>query len=372
MLWLCCLLFMVPSSFLPLSASVNSISINSSISINQTIISTDGKFALGFFSPGNSTSSYLGIWYNTIPKLTVIWVANRASPVPKGLLPVFRVSEDGNLVVLSGRKVVWTSNVSVISASVHSAEAVLLDNGNLVLKHGENDLWQSFDHPTDTIVSGMKMSSNRRTGKQMHLTSWVDDEHPQQDSISINSSISINQTIISAEGKFALGFFSPGNSTSSYLGIWYNTIPKLTVIWVANRASPVPKGSLPVFRVSEDGNLVVLSGRKVVWTSNVSVISASVHSAEAVLHDNGNLVLKHGENDLWQSFDHPTDTSVPGMKMSSNRRTGKQMRLTSWVDDEHPQQGIYSIVCLQTQLKHGSPWFLAGKFNSRHGYKQHG
>ncbi|GKG31660.1 G-type lectin S-receptor-like serine/threonine-protein kinase, partial [Tanacetum coccineum] len=105
-----------------------------SISINQTIFSVEGKFALGFFSPGNSTSSYLGIWYNTIPKLTAIWVANRASPVPKGSLPVFRVSEDGNLVVLSGRKVVWTSDVSVIRPGVLSADAVLLDNGNLVLR----------------------------------------------------------------------------------------------------------------------------------------------------------------------------------------------------------------------------------------------
>ncbi|GKB86789.1 S-locus glycoprotein domain-containing protein, partial [Tanacetum coccineum] len=186
MQWLWCLLFIVSSSFLPLSASVNSISINSSISINQTIISAEGKFALGFFSPGNSTSSYLGIWYYTIPKLTVIWVANRASPVPKGSPPVFRVSEDGNLVVLSGTEVVWTSNVSVVSTSLHSADAVLLDNGNLVLRHGEDgDVWQSFDHPTDTFVSDMKISSNKNTGKEMRLTSWVNDEDPRPGMFSI-------------------------------------------------------------------------------------------------------------------------------------------------------------------------------------------
>nr|GEU35434.1 G-type lectin S-receptor-like serine/threonine-protein kinase At4g27290 [Tanacetum cinerariifolium] len=186
MQWLWCLLFIVSSSFLPLSASVNSISINSSISINQTIISAEGKFALGFFSPGNSTSSYLGIWYYTIPKLTVIWVANRASPVPKGSPPVFRVSEDGNLVVLSGTEIVWTSNVSAVSTSLHSADAVLLDNGNLVLRHGEDgDVWQSFDHPTDTFVSDMKISSNKNTGKEMRLTSWVNDEDPRPGMFSI-------------------------------------------------------------------------------------------------------------------------------------------------------------------------------------------
>ncbi|GJY95034.1 G-type lectin S-receptor-like serine/threonine-protein kinase B120 [Tanacetum coccineum] len=180
MQWPWCLLFIVSSSFLPLSASVISISINSSISINQTIFSVEA-----------------------------IWVANRASPVPKGSLPVFRVSEDGNLVVLSGRKVVWTSDVSVIRpdgnlvvlsgrkvvwtsdvsvirTGVLSADAVLLDNGNLVLRHGEDgDVWQSFDHPTDTFVSDMKISSNKKTGKEMRLTSWVNDEDPRPGMFSI-------------------------------------------------------------------------------------------------------------------------------------------------------------------------------------------
>ncbi|KAJ9550014.1 hypothetical protein OSB04_022557 [Centaurea solstitialis] len=182
--WLWCLFFILSSSsssLLPVSATENSITTTNSISKNQTIVSAGGKFALGFFTPDNSTSSYLGIWYNTIPKLTVIWVANRASPIPKDSPAVLKISEDGNLAVLSGKeKIVWTSNVTVDRLTATSTVAVLLDNGNLELRSGEGggQLWQSFDHPSDTYVAEMKISSNRKTGHEVRLTSWANDEDP--------------------------------------------------------------------------------------------------------------------------------------------------------------------------------------------------
>ncbi|KAK9052018.1 hypothetical protein SSX86_028646 [Deinandra increscens subsp. villosa] len=199
--WLWCLVFILSSSLLPLSTSDHSITITKSISFNQTLISEGAKFALGFFTPNNSTSTYLGIWYNTIPKLTTIWVANRESPAPKNSPPVFRLSEDGNLVVLSGRKVIWTTNVLGIGLSIHSANAVLFDDGNLVLRHGEQEVWRSFDHPTDTFISGMKISSNRKTGKKMLLTSWVNDEDPRPGVFSLGIDPNRYQLYIWKENK---------------------------------------------------------------------------------------------------------------------------------------------------------------------------
>jgi hypothetical protein len=47
-------------------------------------------------------------------------------------------------------------------------------------------------------------------------------------------------TLISAGGDFALGFFSPTNSSNKlYIGIWYNNVPERTVVWIANRDSPI-------------------------------------------------------------------------------------------------------------------------------------
>ncbi|KAF3665864.1 hypothetical protein FXO37_10856 [Capsicum annuum] len=147
--------------------------------------------------------------------------------------------------------------------------------------------------------------------------------------------------MVSADGTFALGFFTPGNSTFSYLGIWYNTIPGQTVVWVANRESPIPQHSTAVFTIGDDGNLVLFDEKdKLIWSSNVS----STNSTIGALLDNGNLVLTHGEfNILWQSFEHPTDTFLPEMKIGYNGKTGKRIMINSWTSNEDPQPGNFSF-----------------------------
>ncbi|KAL8088117.1 hypothetical protein AgCh_038040 [Apium graveolens] len=59
----------------------------------------------------------------------------------------------------------------------------------------------------------------------------------------------------------------------------------------------------------------------------------------AKLHDTGNLVLTDDETGeiLWESFNHPTDTFLPGMKMDDN------LNLTSWINDEDPAPGNFSF-----------------------------
>lgn len=62
------------------------------------------------------------------------------------------------------------------------------------------------------------------------------------DQLTHTKPLSPKDTLISAGGDFALGFFSPTSSSNKlYIGIWYNNVPERerTVVWIANRDSPV-------------------------------------------------------------------------------------------------------------------------------------
>ncbi|KAK4564301.1 hypothetical protein RGQ29_006389 [Quercus rubra] len=144
------------------------------------IISNGSAFRLGFFSPINSTNRYLGIWYNKISVanyFSVVWVANRERPLndSSGVLTIY---EDGNLVVLNGQEeTLWSSNVS---NSVPNSSATLLDSGNLVLQGDTTGaiVWESFQHPCDTVLPRMKFSNNLRTNQKIQLTSWKSPSDP--------------------------------------------------------------------------------------------------------------------------------------------------------------------------------------------------
>ncbi|VVB12212.1 unnamed protein product [Arabis nemorensis] len=151
-------------------------------------------------------------------------------------------------------------------------------------------------------------------------------------SISANSlsateslTISSNQTILSPGNIFELGFFKPSSKSRWFLGIWYKTIPKRTYVWVANRDSPLsnPIGTLKI----SDNNLVIFDqSDKPVWSTNLT--GGDVRSpVVAELLDNGNFVLRDSNNNnpngfLWQSFDFPTDTLLPEMKLGWDLKSG--------------------------------------------------
>ena len=109
--------------------------------------STSGEFAFGFQHIENG-NYLLTIYFNKIPERTIIWSANGKTPVQRG--SKVQLTVDGRLVLtdLTGKEV-W--NPYTAGAAV--AYASMLDSGNFVLAGPDSfPLWESFDHPTDTLL----------------------------------------------------------------------------------------------------------------------------------------------------------------------------------------------------------------------------
>ncbi|KAK2632454.1 hypothetical protein EUGRSUZ_L01528 [Eucalyptus grandis] len=157
--------------------------------------------------------------------------------------------------------------------------------------------------------------------------------------ISAGQSLTGSDTLVSSGGVFELGFFSPGNSSYTYLGIWYKKIEVRTVVWVGNRDLPLTTSS-PALAI-DGANLVILGGRITYKLSDNSVSG----NVSATLLDSGNFVLRGESSEaiLWQSFDDPSDTFLPGMKLGYSRKTGKVWVLTSWKNATDPSPGDFSL-----------------------------
>ncbi|XP_073102066.1 G-type lectin S-receptor-like serine/threonine-protein kinase At4g27290 [Elaeis guineensis] len=158
-----------------------------------------------------------------------------------------------------------------------------------------------------------------------------------RDIITPDQAMENGEALVSAGGTFKLGFFSPSGSTNRYLGIWYNNIPMQTVVWVANRNSPVTNFPA-VLNLTADGNLALHDNTSnVIWLTNTSNVS----DPTVQLLDSGNLVLTDNSRRLvWQSFDYPSDTFLPGMKLGFNQHL--DWHLTSWTSPSDPSPGTYS------------------------------
>nr|CAD1819214.1 unnamed protein product [Ananas comosus var. bracteatus] len=158
------------------------------------------------------------------------------------------------------------------------------------------------------------------------------------DSLSLGQSLSGNQTLISKEGNFELGFFSPSTSDNNfYIGIWYKKLPTQTIVWVANRDAPIFDTSSAELKISDQGNLVLLNGSKSpIWSS--SSTPSNSNATTAVLLDSSNLILTNSVNSsiVWQSFDHPTDTFMPGGWI-----TGEYQSITCWENPENPAPVLF-------------------------------
>ncbi|KAH6788409.1 S-locus lectin protein kinase family protein [Perilla frutescens var. frutescens] len=92
--------------------------------------------------------------------------------------------------------------------------------------------------------------------------------------------------------------------------------------------------------------LVILNATNggIIWSSTTS---RRVQNPVAELLDSGNLLVRDANDEspvnfMWQSFDYPTDTLLPGMKLGKNLVTGLEVYITSWKNMSDPTSGDFT------------------------------
>ncbi|TXG55721.1 hypothetical protein EZV62_020977 [Acer yangbiense] len=135
------------------------------------------RYACGFFCNGNcdtylfaiyivQTNSVGGMIYAGFPQ--VVWSANRDNPVK--LNATLDLTSDGDLILRDvGGTIAWSTNTggkSVVGLN-------LTEMGNLVLfDKNNNTVWESFDHPTDSLVPGQKLVLGPELTASISVTNW--------------------------------------------------------------------------------------------------------------------------------------------------------------------------------------------------------
>ncbi|XP_039154737.1 G-type lectin S-receptor-like serine/threonine-protein kinase LECRK1 [Eucalyptus grandis] len=119
-------------------------------------LSPSGLFAFGFYPQGDKYG--IGIWLVDKPNNTVVWTANRDDPLVSSDATI-NFTKDGKLVVRTG---LGDQEASLVGSELWepATSASMLDSGNFVL-YGDNSrviIWESFDFPTNTILSGQNLS----------------------------------------------------------------------------------------------------------------------------------------------------------------------------------------------------------------------
>uniref|UniRef100_A0A0D3EL80 non-specific serine/threonine protein kinase n=1 Tax=Oryza barthii TaxID=65489 RepID=A0A0D3EL80_9ORYZ len=140
------------------------------LSGSETLVSENGIFELGFFSP-SGTKHYLGIRYKNITSSNPVnfWLGNRI-PITNFLNATLYI-DAGELYIEELGSVLWTSN-SMKNAS-DTAVAVTLNTGNFVVRDQLNSsmvVWQSFDHPADALLPGAWLGLDMVIGANILLT----------------------------------------------------------------------------------------------------------------------------------------------------------------------------------------------------------
>jgi len=181
----------------------------------------------------------------------------------------------------------------------------------------------------------------------MHLWLWLSSSiHVDAADDSLNPGDTLNSTspLYSKSRKYLLEFITIAGRVDffPYLAI----LNEYAIVWDANKEQSVV-ASDPVLSLNLSGVL------KIEYASvKKSIILYSppqpINNTVATLLDTGNFVLHHLHPNgtttlLWQSFDYPTDTLIPTMKLGVNHKTGHRWLLFSQLIYGRATRGGFSL-----------------------------
>ncbi|BBN69001.1 S-locus lectin protein kinase family protein [Prunus dulcis] len=158
---------------------------------------------------------------------------------------------------------------------------------------------------------------------------------PATDTLTPSDMLRDNQTLVSSGGLFEFGFFDESVS-GYYLGIWFTADPS-NVVWVGNIDFPLLDSS--ALLQIRSGNLILTDRRQV-----QSIVNSGNVATTSI---------------IWQSFDAPSDTNLPGMKLGSfNLNTDHQnlQVVNSWASHQNPARGLYTLSIDSSDLTKLSVW----------------
>ncbi|XP_031100566.1 G-type lectin S-receptor-like serine/threonine-protein kinase SD2-5 isoform X2 [Ipomoea triloba] len=230
---------------------------------------------------------------------------------------------DGGLFLMDSNGALFWSTQTNINGSRSVSGLNLTENGNLVIFGKNNEtIWQSFDYPVHVIppkqLNGRPMELIRgNISTSNYGEDWV---------VPLSGVILFRQSSIHNYAMFACGLICDDFGTTCLFGVLsfnqedmdmyiqlkldYQSL-KLdyqSLVWSASRNHPVTVNASVELR--RDGGLFLMdSNGTEVWSTHTSGNPA----VGLNLTENGNLVIFGKNNEtIWQSFDHPTDTLLPG------------------------------------------------------------
>lgn len=154
--------------------------------------------------------------------------------------------------------------------------------------------------------------------------------------ITLGSSLTptTNSSWLSPSGLYAFGFF-PQHIGTYAVGVF---LSDRTVVWTANRDNPTVPSNVVSLQLTDDGRLILRQGQGQGQGEDVDVINTPQAIASASMLDNGNFVLYSSDSGIiWQSFDNPTNTLLPGQRL----RPGQELFSSSSETDY--SKGIFRL-----------------------------